>query len=121
MGTDQRHAPRYPYRSALELELELAGITRPQRTVAVNLSAGGVCFEHREALRPQTRVRLRFLTDDPFDVTAQVRYSTRVQTSIGDEQTGAVSLVGVQFVGLTGPQQEKLETLVEELAARDDE
>ena len=122
MGTpDQRQNPRYSYRTELELELELAGTPRAQRTLAVNLSSGGVCFEHHDALRSETRLRLRFLSDDPFDVTAQVRYSTRVQTSIGDEETGAVCLVGVQFVGLSEPQKEKLAALVEELAHRDDD
>jgi c-di-GMP-binding flagellar brake protein YcgR len=121
MGTDQRQNPRYAYRSELELELELAGTPRPLRTLAVNLSAGGVCFEHRDALRSEAQVRLRFLTEEPFDVTAQVRYSTRVQTSIGEEPIGAVCLVGVQFVGLSERQREKLAALVEELAARDDD
>ncbi len=121
MGTDQRQNPRYEYRSEVELELDFAGSARSQRTLAVNLSAGGVCFEHREALRTEARLRLRFLTDDPFDVMAQVRYSTRVQTSIGEVETGAVCLVGVQFVGLSEPQKQKLAALVEELAARDDD
>ena len=121
MGTDQRQEPRYAFRSELELELELAGTPRAQKTLAVNLSAGGVCFEHQDPLRSEARLRLRFLTDEPFDVTGQVRYSTRVQTSIGDEETGAICLVGVQFVGLSEPQREKLQALVEALAARDED
>jgi c-di-GMP-binding flagellar brake protein YcgR len=119
MGTDQRQSPRYPYRS--ELELEIAGAARTQRTLAVNLSEGGVCFEHREALRKDDRVRVRFMTDEPFDLPAQVRYSTRVATTIGEVETGAVCLVGVQFVGLSEAQKKQLATLVEELAASDDE
>jgi c-di-GMP-binding flagellar brake protein YcgR len=121
MGTDQRQNPRYAYRSELELELELAGTPQKQRTLAVNLSAGGVCFEHRDPLRSQAQLRLRFLTEEPFDVMAQVRYSTKVETSIGEEPIGAVCLVGVQFVGLNERQKAALDALVEELAARDDD
>ena len=119
MAIDQRQSPRYPYRS--ELELEIAGASKTQRTLAVNLSEGGVCFEHRDALKQNDRLRVRFLTDEPFDIQAHVRYSTRVGTTIGEVETGSVCLIGVQFDGLDDGQKRQIVRLLEELAAPDDD
>ncbi|HEX4459808.1 MAG TPA: PilZ domain-containing protein [Polyangia bacterium] len=116
MGIENRKTPRYPYRAALEI-LTTKGVATTETARAVNLSTGGVCFEHPVAIGPNAKVRIRFAAPEPFDVTAEVRHATRVSTEVGGMELDPIWLVGAQFTNVDYAQQRRLEAMMAALIA----
>jgi hypothetical protein len=115
MGIEQRKTPRYVYRAELEILT-----TRPatnELASAVNLSRGGLCFEHPQKLSSRDKIRIRFPQSDRLEVQAEVRYATRVSTEIGGVDTGAVWVVGAEFSMVDDAQQRGLDAVIARLVA----
>jgi hypothetical protein len=117
MSGDRRQAQRYPWGGAVEVT---DASTQGERTLAVNLSEAGVCFEYPHSLQPGERVRVRFLLEEPFEIRALVRHATRLVTESHGVDTGIVFLVGVQFVERRPDQTLQLEEVLAMLAHAED-
>ena len=117
MNGDRRKTQRHPWSVAAEVTDASAQV---ERTLAVNLSKAGVCFEDPHSLQPGERVRVRFVLDEPFEVRALVRHATRLVTESGGVDTGVVFLVEVQFVELRPDQELQLDDVLAMLARGDD-
>jgi hypothetical protein len=116
MGIENRKTPRYPYRASLEI-LTTKGVATTETARAVNLSTGGICFEHPLALSASARVRVRFPAPEPFEVLAEVRHATRVSTEVGGMELDPIWLVGAQFCNVDYAQQQRLEAMMSALIA----
>ena len=115
MGIENRKTPRYPYRAALEILT--SGPASAEVARAVNLSTGGVCFEHPLALSANGKIRVRFPAPEPFEVMAEVRHATRVSTEVGGMELDPIWLVGAQFCNVDYAQQQRLEAMMSALIA----